>query len=103
MSDEKRSAMLRHLQDWQRQGGSLRGYALSQDVPYSQLTYWRKRLEPELDAVTDPVGFVEIYSPEVDAGDDRLEVRLRSGQVLRVPHGFDGKELKRLVVMLEGC
>ncbi len=103
MTNSKRSQMLEHLRVWQREGGSLRGYAQSRSVPYSQLTYWRKRLVTELEEPDEGLELVELHVTDEKPAEDRIEVRLSSGRVIRVPQGFNDGDLHRLIGVLESC
>lgn len=88
-------AVLERLDD---SGLSVRGFAQREGLNVQRLYRWRRALARG-DGAPAP-SFVEIVrgtkAPVV-------EVVLPSGAVLRVPAGFDGETVRRLVVVLEGA
>jgi D-alanine-D-alanine ligase-like ATP-grasp enzyme len=76
-------------------GLSARAFARSEGLNVQRLYRWQRVLGGR-DAKRP--SFVEV----VGAAPARLDVVLRSGVVLRVPAGFDGETVRRLVEALDG-
>ena len=81
-----------------RSGLSLTCFAAREGLEVHRLYRWSRRLEDPGDR---PTGFVEVTAAVAARGEVRFDVVLRSGQVVRVPEGFDALELRRLVAALE--
>lgn len=105
---------------WSQSGKSAKAFAAEIDVNVNTLTGWRWRLAREepssrLDGrpargksrtvegrQADPVGFLELIAKSsAECAEDRLEVVLESGRVVRVPRRFDAGALRALVAALE--
>ena len=80
---------------------SLRAFAEREGLPLARLVRWQARLQP---AAQQQTVFREITPvPRVQPqGASCLELVLAGGRVVRVPVGFDGESLRRLVGVLEG-
>lgn len=94
------------LARWERSGLTLSEFARRNGIPASTLGWWRhvfqKREQANLGGRQARTRFVELkqerpalVAPAV------LEVVLRSGQVVRVPPGFDVARLREVVLALE--
>lgn len=79
----------------ERSGLSIPEFAAQTGVDTWRLYQWRKRLKKRAQK-SAPV-FVEIKG----ASTTRIEVELRSGQVVRVAGGFDEETFRRVVAVLE--
>ena len=80
----------------QESGLSARSFAMQEGLNVQRLYKWQRALAGREGGPTAPA-FVEV----VGGGAAPLEVVLRSGVVLRVPVGFDGETVRRLVEILE--
>ena len=110
----------RLLEEHARSGLSQAEFAKRKGIPATTLSWWRGeighrdrlRSERNGNGATHPPGLlpVEIVptknlapSKKSDTTRPVFAVRLRSGRELRVQHGFDAQELKRLIEVLETC
>lgn len=93
------------LADQAARGMSVAKYANYLGVSVPTLYQWRRRLGAVRDARTGNARLVEVTlsrSASADAGG--MLVRLCGGhRSVEVSRGFDGDELRRLVVALESC
>ena len=108
------------LERWRASGRSLRSFALSSGVSEPGLRYWQRRLAPSPAGAAAgrpgagnrrrpspkpamiPVKIISDdarVSPEVRP-ELFLELRLVSGVEVRVPSGFSGEDLRRLLEVL---
>jgi transposase-like protein len=96
----------------QRSGVSVTRYAQQIGVSPVTLYQWRKRLgavRKDSSLPPTPPPLVEVvvgnrdqqYRPVADG--PCAVVRLRSGQAVEVPRGFDSHDMRRLVALLESC
>jgi len=88
---------------WKASGLNVRDFCRSERLSEPSFYSWRRTLaERDADAAdaADAPAFVPLH---VRAGlaPPVLELVLRSGHVLRVPHGFDPDQLRRVVAALE--
>ena len=86
---------------WRASGRNVRDFCRREGLSEPSFYSWRRTLaERDADAASDAPVFVPVH---VRAGptSPALEVVLRSGHVLRVPHGFDPEQLRRVVAALE--
>lgn len=90
-----------------RQSGlSIRKYAAREGLRAGTLSFWKAKLErhghSQVPRVA-PMKFVELMAapPGSRAPAAQFEIVLRSGATVRVPGGFDGIDLARLVAVLE--
>jgi len=81
-----------------RSGLSLARFAAREGLEVHRLYRWSRRLEDTRDRPTE---FVEVTAAMAARREVRFEVVLSSGQVVRVPEGFDARELRRLLAALE--
>jgi hypothetical protein len=87
---------------WKASGLNVREFCRGERLSEPSFYSWRRTLaERDADAAaSDAPAFVPVHvrsGPTPPA----LEVVLRSGHVLRVPHGFDPDQLRRVVAILE--
>lgn len=85
-------------------GASLDSLARRLGVKRTTLIWWRselRRRDRQRQATSLPLLPVRVDPQPVRATAPSLEVALRTGEVVRVPPGFDADELRRLVVALE--
>ena len=109
---EKRAVEMRkHLVRWEKSGKSLKAFASQEGIPYTTLSYWRRResegsprpkrrrsagSKPPL----VPVRVVGGPSRPSEAG---FEVRLANGAEVRVRSGFDAGELGAVLQAARSC
>ena len=91
-----------------RSGLGLTAFAIREGLDPQRLTRWRRRLEssasasPAFEEVVPSVVATAIDGNEaVRAQQERLEIVLRSGRVVRVPDSFDALSLRRLLDVVD--
>ena len=93
------------LEELERSGKTQAAFARSEGIPLSNLGYWRRRLR-ELGSALPPSPSESPLLP-VHIIDSRpvsaFELQTRQGHVLRVPHGFDESDLRKLMRVVESC
>lgn len=87
---------------WRESGLSQAKFCRLHQVHAVRFGRWVRRLKS---TATEPVPFHEVRvrrarRPEVPS-EDRIEVVLASGHVIRVPHAFVTEELRRVLDLLE--
>ncbi len=98
---------------FEESGLSLKAFGEREQISYTTLQYWRRKLRDEgkvkkplrrvVDpAVLDPVRVVPDPTP-VDPRPQRFEVWLSNGVSLEVPADFDELGLRRLIGVLSSC
>lgn len=90
------------VEAWQRSGHRLSDFARRHRIQLKRLERWVRRLKRE-----ETVGFHRVRlvtrDREVERAAERIEIVLGSGRTVRVPPGFAGEDLKRvLAVLVEG-
>ena len=102
-----------HVAGWKSSGLSLRLYSEQHGLKAGTLGYWNSRLKAQaVDALTSSAGpeaaatflAVHVAEPAVSVSeprDDRIELVLKGGSVLRVGRGFDAMTLDRLLDVVE--
>ena len=102
-----------HVAGWKSSGLSLRLYSERHGLKAGTLGYWNSRLKAQAaDALTSSAGSetvatflaVHVAEPAVSVSepwDDRIELVLKGGSVLRVGRGFDAVTLDRLLDVVE--
>jgi transposase len=109
-----------HIAGWKSSGMSLRLYSEEHGLKAGTLGYWNSRLKAQAaDALTSSTGpgtastgpetaatflAVHVAEPAVsgpEPRDDRIELVLKGGSVLRVGCGFDAVTLDRLLDVVE--
>ncbi|WP_192499004.1 IS66 family insertion sequence element accessory protein TnpA [Skermanella pratensis] len=93
-----------HVAGWKSNGLSLRLYSERHGLKAGTLGYWNSRLKAQAaDALTAYLA-VHVAEPAVSVSepwDDRIELVLKGGSVLRVGRGFDAVTLGRLLDVVE--
>lgn len=102
-----RAEWAKRVERWVDSGLTAKEYAAETGLNANTLAYWRWRLGAEASrsrpkVPTAPVRFVEIAAEQRSTTAVPFELVLAGGRTLRVPVGFDGAELVRLVQALEG-
>ena len=102
-----------HVAGWKSSGLTLRLYSERHGLKAGTLGYWNSRLKAQaVDALTLSAGpeaaatflAVHVAEPAVSVSeprDDRIELVLKGGSVLRVGRGFDAMTLDRLLTVIE--
>ena len=102
-----------HVAGWKSSGLSLRLYSERHGLKAGTLGYWNSRLkalaadtpassaEPEAAATFLAVHVAEPAVSVPEPGDDRIELVLKGGSILRVGRGFDAVTLDRLLDVVE--
>jgi transposase len=102
-----------HVAGWKSSGLSLRLYSEEHGLKAGTLGYWNSRLKAQAaDALISSAGpeaaatflAVHVAEPAVSAPeprDDRIELVLKGGSILRVGRGFDAVTLDRLLDVVE--
>ena len=102
-----------HVAGWKSSGLSLQLYSGRHGLKAGTLGYWNSRLKAQAaDALTSSAGpeaaatflAVHVAEPAVSAPelrDDRIELVLKGGSILRVGRGFDAVTLDRLLDVVE--
>jgi transposase-like protein len=82
---------------WRASGDSLSAFARQHGVQPRRLARWSRRLETALQF--HPVRITGAVPPT--RSPDAIEIELPSGERIRLPHGFDAEDLRRLFSVLE--
>ena len=102
-----------HVAGWKSSGLSLRLYSEEHGLKAGTLSYWNSRLktraadapapssEPEAGATFLAVRVAEPAVPMPEPRDNRIELALKGGRVVRVSRGFDAATLDRLLDVVE--
>jgi transposase len=102
-----------HIASWKSSGLSLRQYSEEHGLKAGTLGYWNSRLTaqaadapapsagPEAGAMFLAVRVAEPAVPMPEPQDDRIELALPGGCVVRVSRGFDAATLDRLLDVVE--
>jgi transposase-like protein len=86
---------------WRSSGGRLSRFARRHGVDPRRLSRWASRLEGSEPA---PMRFHPVRLAEGGGGqrDGRaIEIELGGGRCVRVPHGFEAEDLRRVLAVLE--
>jgi hypothetical protein len=86
---------------WQQSGQTMTAFARDHDIHPERLARWHRllRAEPQESVQFHPVR-VRTSACCGDTCDNRIEVVLSAGHSVRVPHGFDAGELRRVLAVL---
>ncbi len=99
-----RETWRRRVERWAESGQSAEEFAATGGFHPETLRHWKYKLRRERDdggtPATMPLPLVEVLSTTT-ATDARFEVVLAHGRRLRVPPGFDGETLRRLLSILD--
>ena len=86
---------------WRRSGQTMSAFARFYGIQYERLARWKRRLRGE---PSEAVRFhpVRVRAVERQSNDsvDRIELVLSTGRSIRVPHGFDAEDLRRLLAVV---
>jgi hypothetical protein len=90
------------IEAWRHSGQTLTAFARSYDVHPERLARWQRllRAEPQGPLRFHPVR-VQQVQPRLAESGDRIELVLRDGRSIQVPHGFDADDLRRVLDVLE--
>jgi transposase-like protein len=90
------------IEAWRQSGQTLTAFAQSHDVHPERLGRWHRLLRTELQAPVrfHPVQVRQIQPQRAEPG-ERIELVLLDGRSIRVPHGFDAGDLRRVLHVLE--
>lgn len=88
------------VEAWRNSGESLSGFARRQGVEHKRLARWVRRLEGAAGGPLrfHPVRLVE--SPAESGGGAPIDIQLAGGQRVRVAHGFQTEDLRRVLAVL---
>lgn len=91
------------IAEQERSGESVAGFAERRGLCAATLYWWRSRLRRGQDGALKLAAVEIVASPRSDATvlGSHFEIECRGGRRLRVPSGFDERELARLVAALE--
>lgn len=114
MQKETRETWAKRVERWKDSGLTAAEYAAETGINAHSLSWWRWRLgappssvpptrrrprkAPAIAPAEPPLTFIEVPAPSQGGA---LEVVLARGRTLRVPVGFDGPTLERLLGILE--
>jgi transposase len=102
-----------HIAGWKSSGLSLRLYSEEQGLKAGTLSYWSSRLKaqsaeapapssgPEATFLAVRVAEPTVAMPMPEPPDERIELALPGGRVVRVGRGFDAATLDRLLEVVE--
>ncbi len=107
-------AMEAMLKRWEESGLSLRAFGQKEEIPYSRLVYWRRKLRPgstrskkpkKKSAAKPEFVPVKVVPDEAESAPPVVQVIawLPNGVSLDIPPGVDQQELQRLVDVLASC
>jgi hypothetical protein len=105
---DTRDVWMKRVERWKDSGLTAKEFALEIGVNHHTLTHWKYQLERKgkgrrSDAAggqTSPrPSFVEVSSSMLVRG-EHIEVVVKGGDVVRVPVGFDGVTLERVLDVL---
>jgi len=111
--DDREQFWRDHIAGWKSSGLSLRLYSEEQGLKAGTLSYWSSRLKaraaeapapssgPEAMFLTVRVAEPTVAMPMPEPPDERIELALSGGRVVRVGRGFDAATLDRLLEVVE--
>ena len=90
------------IEAWRESGQTLTAFARRCNVHPERLGRWHRllRTEPRGPVRFHPVRVREVQPQRAESG-DRIELVLLDGRSIRVPHGFDADDLRRVLHVLE--
>lgn len=86
---------------WRQSGDSLAEFGRRHGVRSRRVAWWAARL-PEAGPVDFQFHPVKLTGELGRSQDEKLEVELRDGSVIRLPGGFSLEDLRRILDALEG-
>jgi transposase-like protein len=106
MARSRREVWVGRVERWIASGQSARAFAAQIGVNANTLANWRWKLREsevsrESSVAPTAMAFVEVDGGTLAARDERLEIVLAGGQVVRVPRDFDSSSVARLLDLLE--
>jgi hypothetical protein len=106
MARESRDVWARRVARWAKSGLSCEAFAAREGVKARTLAWWRWSLrssgETSSASLAKPsVSFVEVEPIVVERGQERIEVVLANGRVVRVPASFVDDALARVLAIAE--
>ena len=104
-------AMEATLKRWEESGQSLRAFGQTEEIPYSRLVYWRRKLPPgatrpkKKSSAKPELVPVKVVPDEAEPAKPVLQIIawLPNGVSLDIPPGVDQQELQRLVDVFASC
>jgi transposase len=111
--DDREQFWRDHIAGWKSSGLSLRLYSEEQGLKAGTLSYWSSRLKaqsaeapapssgPEATFLAVRVAEPTVAMPMPEPPDERIELALPGGRVVRVGRGFDAATLDRLLEVVE--
>jgi transposase len=111
--DDREQFWRDHIAGWKSSGLSLRLYSEEQGLKAGTLSYWSSRLKARSAEAPAPSSGSEatflavcvaepaVAMPMPEPRDDRIELALPGGRVVRVGRGFDAATLDRLLDVVE--
>jgi hypothetical protein len=89
------------LLDWSKSGQLLKTWCKKNNLPYSSLWYWQKKLLPKIEENEEQESV--LFSELVDPGSQSSGVELVIGtRVIRLCKNFDTETLKSCLNVVEG-
>jgi transposase len=98
---------------WKESGLTAKVFAAQEGINPGTLYHWRYKLAygDRLDRPAQPgsrsdaivTSLVEVAAPPIVAAEQRFEIELRNGRLVRVGAGFDAKTLRTLLAVVEGA
>ncbi|MGQ0813144.1 MAG: IS66 family insertion sequence element accessory protein TnpA, partial [Gemmatimonadota bacterium] len=91
------------VEAWRQSGQSLGEFARKRDVHPVRLARWEKRLRSAGSASVSfhPVRLVQAQ-PAHNSADNKIELVLRAGELIRLPRGFAAEDLRQVLGVLAG-
>ncbi|TAH39429.1 MAG: hypothetical protein EYC70_01195 [Planctomycetota bacterium] len=96
--DERAAYYRELLAEHAASGVGLKKFAEGKGVPYTTLQYWKQR--GRRSRAKAPFAEVQVSPPPAVT---MFELGLGQDRSLRIPHGFDAAELRRLMAALQAC
>jgi hypothetical protein len=106
MARESKDAWARRIARWTKSGLSCEAFAAREGVKAKTLAWWRWSLrsterEENSFALAKHAAFVEVTPVVVEREEERIEVALANGRVVRVPAVFVDDALARVLAVAE--
>ena len=104
IDQDKHAFWKKTLQQWRSSGLGARAFCRQQRLKESQFWWWKRRLAEQLEAsaTKQTPAFVPVTLVQPTKADDAaIEIRLRSGHVLKLAGSCDRRLLADVVAVLE--